>query len=248
MEYKFTHSFDDKLLQQIIPPSERHLDPGDGDFNLIGKHFASLFLDLNLVNKDSVVLDIGCNVGRIAIPLTQILTSGYYYGFDVVKNAIDLCQQTITPKFDNFEFEYLDVQNDNYNPNGSLDAKTIKFPYVDNTFDFVFLVSVFTHMHKAEIENYTKEIKRVLKKKGKAFITYFIINDKTLEAISQNRADRSFSPEQSDENLGAVGISEKEIRETMKKNKLNVLDINLGWWSNQENPLTYQDVVIVQKI
>ena len=34
------------------------------------------------------VLDIGCGVGRVALPLTRYLTSGTYDGFDIVKRWI----------------------------------------------------------------------------------------------------------------------------------------------------------------
>ena len=46
----------------------------------------------------------------------------------------------------------------NYNPNGKFESKTFKFPYEDNYFDFVYLLSVFTHMYTPDIENFLKKL------------------------------------------------------------------------------------------
>jgi len=44
-------------------------------------------------------------------------------------------------------------------------------------FDIVYLVSVFTHMIPPSIENYTKQISRVLKKNGKCLTSMFLLQN-----------------------------------------------------------------------
>ena len=51
------------------------------------------------------------------------------------------------------------------------------FPCADNSFDLVFLTSVFTHMFAGDVENYLSEISRVLKPGGKCLITWFLLDE-----------------------------------------------------------------------
>ena len=56
------------------------------------------------------VLDIGCGVGRIAIPLTGYLGGGGQYdGFDVVPGGIAWCEKNISIPFPHFRFELADI-------------------------------------------------------------------------------------------------------------------------------------------
>jgi len=150
-----------KEIELLPPLSLRFV--GDGDFLAIGEAFGKMFVEQGGLKPHERVLDIGCGVGRMAIPLTNYLISpGQYAGFDIVKEGIDWCQQNITPRFANFEFQFLDVYNGHYNPAGKLAANSVRFPYESDRFDFVFLTSVFTHMLADGIERYLCEVQRVL--------------------------------------------------------------------------------------
>lgn len=84
-----------------------------------------------------------------------------------------MVSKNITPKYPNFNFQLADIYNKMYNPQGKYKASDYKFPYANETFDFVFLTSVFTHLLPQDMERYLSEIARVLKKNGRCFITFF---------------------------------------------------------------------------
>jgi len=55
----------------LIPP--RHLIfIGDGDYENTGKEFLHYFVKLAGLKPDDKVLDIGCGIGRMAVPLTSV--------------------------------------------------------------------------------------------------------------------------------------------------------------------------------
>lgn len=116
-------------------------------------------------------------------------------------------------------------------------AKNYKFNYADNSFDFIFLTSVFTHMHEADIANYLEEISRMLKPGGRVFITYFLINEETLNYLAKGTTTRKFvkysehaytdnpkTPE------SAIAHTETYVVELYKKNGLSVDEVCYGKW------------------
>ena len=110
------------------------------------------------VKPDDHILDVGSGIGRTAIALTEYLSkNGKYEGFDAVKKGIDWCNSKIKKDFPNFNFTYTPISNDLYNDSG-LKASEFIFPYEDQSFDKVFLFSVFTHMQIDEIQNYFDDI------------------------------------------------------------------------------------------
>ena len=67
------------------------------------------------------------------------------------ETASDACKESAMLSKKNFIFDYLDVQNDPYNPKGKHNASSYKFPYDDGRFDVIFLVSVLAvHWHPSE--------------------------------------------------------------------------------------------------
>ena len=157
---------------------------GSGDFVKQGEHQCDLLRKYTCIDPGCRVLDIGCGIGRTAVPLTAFLNSqGSYEGFDVVKKGIDWCNKHISGKFKNFHFTYVPLNNDLYNTHAEK-ADTFRFPYKESEFDVAFLFSVFTHMQTHEIGNYLNEIQRTLKPGGMCLATFFIYSDEQEEQIA----------------------------------------------------------------
>jgi SAM-dependent methyltransferase len=135
------------------------------------------------LQPDHDVLDVGCGIGRVAIPLTDYLSSGTYEGFDVVEEGVRWCAENITPQFPNFGFKFVDASNSQYRPNGASPASEVTFPYDDEQFDLVFLISVFTHLLPDALHRYLSEIARVLRPEGRLVATFFLLTDESREAI-----------------------------------------------------------------
>jgi SAM-dependent methyltransferase len=123
------------------------------------------------------VLEVGCGIGRMALPLTRHLSNGGSYdGIEITFDKIRYCKKTIGRRYTNFRFHQANIYNKYYNPYGKLHASEYRFPFDDETFDFVFLSSVFTHMLPADMEHYLSEIARVLVKNSK-FISSFWLTE-----------------------------------------------------------------------
>ncbi len=158
-------------------PPRRLFYIGGGDYKKIGADYLHRFIHDCALKPEGKVLDIGCGTGRIAVPLMAYLNErGSYDGFDIDPRGILWCVANITAKKPNFRFLAADIYNEEYNPKGTQKAHEYRFPYADNTFDLVTLISVFTHMFPMDIEHYLREISRVTKPGGFSLITYYLFN------------------------------------------------------------------------
>ena len=80
------------------------------DFKESGNDQLEFLVELCGLQPTDHVLDIGCGVGRLAVPLTRYLNSeGRYDGFDVIPHLIDWCDTEIGAKHENFRFHVADV-------------------------------------------------------------------------------------------------------------------------------------------
>jgi SAM-dependent methyltransferase len=241
--------------REMVPPRTLYF-VGDGDYKAVGLEFRKLFTDYGGLKPEHRVLDVGCGIGRMAVPLTPYLTGeGEYHGFDIVKRGVTWCQANITPRYPNFHFLHSDVRNQFYNPGGAYEASNYRFPYPDGSFDFVFLTSVFTHMYPADLENYTREIARVLKRGGRCFVTMFLLNAESERLIRQKMSTQNFiyrlegcvttdprNPE------GSLGFEESYVRSLFGQLGLSIREpIHYGSWCGRKEFLSYQDVVIATK-
>jgi SAM-dependent methyltransferase len=167
----------ERLARAPRPPAELATLVGYGSFDLLGLEQLVQLRDLVALEPEDVVLDIGCGVGRTAIPLLAYLTDGAYEGFDPHPESIEWCRREITSRNPGFGFTHLDMRNAAYNPNGAIAVEELVFPYPDDHFDVVFLYSVFTHLLPRHLDRYLSEIARVLKPGGRTLETFFLLND-----------------------------------------------------------------------
>ena len=162
---------------EMIPPKSKIFVGSVDDFRSSGDTQVHQLVDVAGLTPDSKVLDIGCGIGRLAIPLTSYLRpSGAYEGLDIVPSGIEWCNEKIASRYPNFRFTLADVFNKEYNPTGRVSAREYRFPYESETFDLVVLISVFTHMLPPDMEHYIAEIARVLKPGGRCFASYLLID------------------------------------------------------------------------
>lgn len=220
-----------------------------------GLYQLDLLKELTPLNPQSSVLDIGSGIGRTAIALTTYLKDGGSYdGFDVVKSGVDWCNKKIKSSSAPFTFIYTPIFNDLYNNTG-VQANTFVFPYPSHSFDIVFSFSVFTHMQIDEIENYLKEIHRVLNNKGVCLSTFFTYTDETEMHISQNQ---TFSfPVLKDQyrlmntnvKSGNIAIHQNLLRQLIDRSGLHIIELIDGNWKSPNNTTVgeYQDIVIFKR-
>jgi SAM-dependent methyltransferase len=236
---------------RLTPPKSMNF-AGGGNFSDVGEEFKRYFVELQPSER---VLDIGCAIGRMAVPLTAYLSrDGEYYGFDIVRYGIKWCQRHISKKYPNFHFSYVDIYNGNYNAAGKLRAADFIFRYTDKHFDFVFLTSVFTHMLPADLENYVSEISRVLKHGGRCLMTFFLLNAESEALIRAGSSTLDFRHRvygcltvNSARPEAAIAYSEDRIRTLLSKHELMTVDpIRYGSWCGRKDYVSYQDMLIAK--
>lgn len=213
------------------------------------KHDSHIFLEyfknLGELKAHEKVLEVGCGIGRLALGLTRFLEkSSGYDGFDVNKQVIDYCKSHITPKFPNFKFSFVNLDNTLYNRGGSGDSAKYKFPYNNESYDFIILNSVFTHLLPDAVENYLSEITRVLKKGGRCFITYHLLNEESLQFSNSKSIILDFKYNYENYRVidkdipeNAVAYDEEYIKNLYQNVNLHISKIDYGIWCVEEKIL-----------
>lgn len=215
--------------------------------------FSFLTRDAGLEPGDAV-LDVGCGLGRIAVPLLAYVT-GRYEGFDIDAAAIAWCRENITARAPNFHFKAVDLRSTFYNPGGAGPADSFEFPYESGSFEVVFLASVFTHLLTETVANYLSEIQRVLKPGGRVVASYFLLNDDSERAIAAGSARPAFphrvgrcrvsDPKRPE---AAVAHEEQAIRALYRDRGLSLSDIRYGSWPGRPSAESNQDIIFAVKV
>jgi SAM-dependent methyltransferase len=207
------------------------------------QHISSLRKFIGLKQDDNV-LEIGCGIGRDAIPLTKILTpDAHYIGIDIIKPSIEFCQDNISARYPNFEFLHFDVEDKLHNASGVRQMTDIPLPIADQSVDKVFGWSVFTHMWEHDIRHYLREFYRVMRRGGKALLTCFVLAPEILAKARETNLTQfnlRFDHQVNDHcwindldfPLGAIGYSPQLLRSIVQDSGLVMeRDFIRGGWS-----------------
>jgi SAM-dependent methyltransferase len=125
---------------------------------------------------NETILDAGCGDGRVASALARHGFTGRYFGFDIHASRIKALT-TLFRSRPEFRFEHADIRHSYYNPAGRIGPDAFVYPYPAGGMDIVFYNSIFTHMKMSVIRHNLKEARRCLKKEGKIWATFFLLDD-----------------------------------------------------------------------
>jgi SAM-dependent methyltransferase len=232
-------------------------------------HVIGIFQTLiyqNLGNKTgNKILDIGCGTGLLGISSEPFMSDGgTYTGIDVIKFDINFCINHFKSK--NYNFIHLDVANPTYAKSQS--KILAPWPIKDESHDLVLALSVWTHLSEKDAFFYFKEIHRVLKKRGKAIITFFYLDEHYQDSLSKrsNNIGRFHSTNQNkwifDHNAyesknwyspgwvkipeDTIGVTNEGLDALQKHSGLKLIQCYPGNW--KEIPgVFFQDVLIFEK-
>jgi SAM-dependent methyltransferase len=240
--------------------ADRELPPlrlrfvGDGDFVGVGGQLAGLVLEKGGVHEGSRLLDIGCGVGRVALPLARRVPRNVVYeGFDVVRGAVRWCRRRISRTNPNFRFRHVSVRNSEYSLRGTPAAK-FRFPFPEATFDCAFAFSVFTHLTFPEMRQYLRESHRVLEPGGRLIATFFLLNEESTPRLTLLPPRYQFPVVDGPVRLtnGAnpgegVAVDEAALLAEMDTAGFRRHTVSRGQWSGHVGSPIFQDLVVCEK-
>lgn len=240
------------VKSESIAPPKGLVYTGSGDFKAVGEKYLAYFIQFAGLSPHHSVLDIGCGIGRMALPLTQYLDKdGSYDGFDVVKQGIEWCQKNIGTKYPNFRFLRVPLKNDLYTSDGR-DATSFEFPYPDDFYDLVIAISVFTHMIHAEVENYLSQSRKVLHTRGYLFTTFFILDETSRKAMKERQfrfdhASAGCYLMDARVRSANVAYDEAELMRMIERHKFDLIHRIHGNWSGRTDASgEFQDILVLK--
>ena len=131
----------------------------------LAKDFWMHSFHAGLCRLDSTIVDIGCGCGRYAHHLRDYRYmsekfSGQYIGIDIDDEMLNWCRE----HFDSGRFKFYRSNHVSkaYSCGGQPDSEYV-LPVGDESAEFVFSTSLFTHLLEKELVNYCRESCRILK-------------------------------------------------------------------------------------
>lgn len=202
----------------------------------------------------SRIIDIGSGCGRLALPFSLLVKDGDYFGTDVFEEGIDWCAKNISTRNPKFKFFLQDAEHNYYFGGEIKPSKNLSLGFAQSdSIDFVFAISVFTHLVEADAERYLKEIARCLDKDGVAYITAFII-DRTFGDFVKRTGLHTAVKKVSSGHFQAyegqdffAGYSIDRWRTLVERCGLDVSGFDPGTWAEKRGALHYQDTFILTK-
>lgn len=234
---------------------------GAEQFDLIsGQHIQNLSSQHPIVPGLDVV-EIGCGIGRDAIPLIELLgPEGSYTGTDVIRESIEWCRANITARHPNFSFEWHDIADRLHNPSGTVQPHEVRLPVPDSSIDLFFAQSVFTHMLPDQFTHFLAEAARVIRPGRTVYATCFRVEPDILETARQTNLtqfDLRFEHEHSagcwvnelEYLTGAVAYDTETLTEMVRAAGLELSGpVRLGAWSGHFSvPFDGQDVLVCRR-
>lgn len=216
--------------------------------------FSELARRFKLTSQSSI-LDIGSGCGRMAVPFSLLLDEGRYYGVDTWKEGVAWCSQYLTGKNHHMNFTTIESRNNYYYDKFRND--------VDNDYhlrhvptgsiDLTFAISCFSHLIEKDCRAYFREVARVLKPDGAAYITGFVIDkfffeyvDRTGQHTSvKERETGCFHAYEGQDFFG--GFTWWKWVQMFEDAGLRIISHDVGSWAEKPGALNYQDTFIVVK-
>lgn len=229
-----------------------------GPFTSIDQFTTSSFKSMREVLKfaplqpSSRVLDYGCGLARLAIPLSGYLDpdAGCYAGIDTDKACIDRNRQAFGG-LDHFGFHHVNLFSTMYNRGGRKSYRSLKRKRFGGPFDLAMLFSVFTHILPENADDLLRFLRTQLADGGQVLSTWFLLNPSTEQAIADGLSHRPFPFEHGSVRLdnkdipeGAVAYQEAEILDRFEQAGFAQPRIHYGKWRGNLESWVWQDIVV----
>lgn len=247
-----------RSLEEIMAPPDppAHLmgGIGSGDFWQIGNEIAGLTMATARLYPNDQILDVGCGLGRVALPLSRLLDQrGSYDGFDTSREYIEWCTRNLPLDLTRFRFRHFDIQSSHYNESGAIAAEAFPFPWPDDSFSLAIAVSLFTHLSAAAATNYLHEMARTLKPNGRLFASFFVLDEQSRHLAESDTTDPRFTARFDVGMIGdpanpeaAVAFNAEWLAEALASAGLVFDAFYPGRWRHLP-VMSHQDIVVAHK-
>ena len=223
-------------------------------------HFFALEILSRLqAQRNATILDLGCGCGRLALPISRFLDdNGRYIGIDVWKDGIDWCNAHIGQSAPNRTFHTVESANNYYFSDATSRVENnYRLDFIeDRCVDLAFAISLFTHLKRADAAAYFRELGRILKPGGLAYITCFIIDHYFYDyvartgnhtAVRESEEDRECFYAYSHQDFFA-GFSMGVWNQMLADNGLQAICHETGSWAEKPGARVYQDTFIIGRV
>lgn len=236
------------------PPAHLIGGIGSGDFWQIGNQIVGLTMATARLHPSDRVLDIGCGLGRVALPLSRFLDErGSYDGFDTSHEYIDWCRSSLPLDPARFRFRHCSIQSSHYNEQGEIAAEAFAFPWPENIFSLIIAVSLFTHLSAAATTNYLHEIARTLKARGRLFASFYVLDKQSAALAEGGTTDPRFTSRVAEGMIGdaanpdaAVAFDAEWLASTLASAGLVFDSFYPRRW-RQQAVVSHQDILVAHK-
>jgi SAM-dependent methyltransferase len=140
-----------------------------------------------ILDSAARVVDLGCGCGRLAAQLAPILNgSGSYTGFDTWAEGIAWARANIASVYPSFRFERLGASRLGKDP-GYAGESAFDLDLEDGSCTAAVAASLLTHLSFDAALAYLRELARVLRPGGRAYVTVFIYDDEGRQILERRR-------------------------------------------------------------
>ena len=214
---------------RVLPPRRLRHFVGAGDFEAVGQEFLGYCVELASLEPTDRVLDVGCGIGRLALPFSRYLNdTAMYLGVDTWPTGIAWCDRHVATSSPNFSFRLLDVFDQKYNPQGRPGDDALGIEATSGSFDFATLIAIL-HLEPGRIRRYLGEVGRLLRPGGHYLGTWYLVEE----------GDR-----RSPGDLPRPAMSEGAARAMLDEAGIDILRLDRGQWDGRPDGLSYQDVIV----
>jgi SAM-dependent methyltransferase len=169
-----------------LPPNHLRLRTGAGN-RIVNDHVGFIlksyrcwltFLSRNYCLFSSDVVELGCGCGGVALALSEPWFKGTYVGIDIDEEMIEYCRANFPRK--RFEFIISPHKSITYTDNNKqqnvtkISTTSLNIGEPESK-DFVFSLSLYSHLLESEVIDYMQETYRILRPGGVMYMTFFCI-------------------------------------------------------------------------
>ena len=209
------------------------------------------------------MLDIGCGIGRLALPLTSYLKGGSYDGWTSSRQGSIGATSTSGGDTRISTSRWPMSTTRSTTPKGACRHRNTRFPIPTTPLILLFLISVFTHMLPEDTHRYIAEISRRVRPGGRCWASFYIFDADSIEMMEAGKGFLRFkhdhgtywtvndkAPELS------TGYEEGYVKELFERHGLSLADgMYYGGWSGrppllqrQSGNLGDQDILLATKL